>query len=307
MALSFSSGSRVLGGKAGQGAGVILTSSASILWGTTFVATGIGLQYTNPYNLLFLRFLAASIAIIPLAIVLKGRVNLRMELSRGPIWALGGVDALGFTFQYLGQGLTNASDAALLSNLAPIFVPVVALLLLKEGVSRAQTGGVLTGILGLVLVYSPTLGIGGNQLLGDLMLFMSSACYTIFIVLSKRLSAVSVGSAFAIVISITTFLAPVALLLGGVNLTQLKMGAAGWASIAYLGIACTVLAISLYLKGLKSTSASQSATLLLLELLTGLVLAALMLRESLGLFATIGVISISSAIFLSSRHPKNSK
>ena len=299
----------MLGGKAVQGAGVILTSSASLLWGTTFVATGIGLQYTNPYNLLFLRFLAATIAIIPLAIVLRGRVNLRMELSRAPIWALGGVFAVGFMFQYQGQGFTNASDAALLSNLAPIFVPVVALLLLKKGVSRAQAVGVLTGLLGLMLVSSANLGmgakqLGANQLIGDIMLFISSACYALFIVLSKRLGAVSVASAFAIVISITAFLAPVALLLGGLKPTQLRMGEAGWASIAYLGIACTVLPTSLYLKGLKSTRASQSATLLLLELLTGLVLAALMLRESLGLLATIGVISISAAIFLSSKQRK---
>ena len=290
--------------KTAQGAGLALTSGASLLWGTAFVATGVGLQYANPYNLLFLRFLAATIAIIPIAIVLRQRVDLRRELGRGSIWALGGVFAMGFVFQYLGQGFTNASDAALLSNLAPIFVPFVALVLLKENVSKVQTSGVLTGLLGLVLVSSPTLGMRGNQLLGDFMLFMSSLCYALFIVLSKRLAAVSVGSAFAIVISITAFLAPVALLLGGLNPTQMEMGAEGWFSIAYLGVACTVLPTSLYLKGLKSTRASQSATLLLLELLTGIVLAALMLRESLSLLATLGVALIFAAIFLSSKQPK---
>jgi drug/metabolite transporter (DMT)-like permease len=304
MALPFSSSNGVLRGRAVQVVGVILTASASLLWGTAFVATGVGLEYANPFNLLFLRFLAATITIVPLAIVLRRRVDLRRELGRGSIWALGGVFAIGFVFQYLGQGFTNASDAALLSNLAPIFVPVVALLLLKEGVSRTQTGGVLTGLLGLALVSSPTLGMSGNQLLGDFMLFMSSVCYALFIVLSKRLGAVSVGSAFAIMISITVFLAPVALWLGGLNLPRLQMGAEGWVSIAYLGVACTVLPTTMYLKGLKSTRASQSATLLLLELLTGLLLAALMLGESLGLLATLGVASIFAAIFLSSKQPK---
>lgn len=38
---------------------------------------------------------------------MRGRVNVRMELGRGPIWALGGVFALGFMFQYLGGVLAG--------------------------------------------------------------------------------------------------------------------------------------------------------------------------------------------------------
>jgi len=41
--------------------GILLTTIASILWGTAFAAVGVGLKYTNPYNLVFLRFLTASI------------------------------------------------------------------------------------------------------------------------------------------------------------------------------------------------------------------------------------------------------
>jgi len=292
---------RVFLGTTAPSAGVLLTITASLLWGTTFVATGIGLHYTNPYNLVFLRFSAASAAIVVLAVLFNGRLNVRMELGRGATWVLGAIYALGYLFQYVGQDFANTSDATLLSNLAPILVPLAAFAVLKENVSGAQMGAMGFGFLGLALVASPKLRMGSGHLVGDLMLFASSICYAFFIVLSKRLNADSVASAFAIVVSITAFLAPVAFLLGGLNPLELSIGAAGWASIVYLGLPCSVLALSLYLKGLNSITASQSANLLLIEILIGLVLASLVLGETLSFFAATGAASISVAIFLSSK------
>ena len=44
-------------------------------WGTVFVAIGVGLQYTNPYNLVFLRF-----AVTSCAIVLQGLRRMQSEI-----------------------------------------------------------------------------------------------------------------------------------------------------------------------------------------------------------------------------------
>jgi len=194
--------------------------------------------------------------------------------------------------------MTNASEATLLSNLAPILVPIVALLMLRVAVTWVQNGATSLSLLGLLLIVSPKF-TSGSGYLGDFMLFASSMAYAIFIVLSKRLSTMSVESAFSMIISIAIFLAPISILLGGFNLLVLRLGSEAWLSVLYLGVVCSVVAIALYLQGLRSISASQSATLLFVELLTGLLLAATLLGESLSLSEATGTLTILAAMGLS--------
>lgn len=285
--------------------GTLLTIIASLLWGTTLVATGVGLQYVNPYNLVFLRFSAASAVIIMLSALFNRKLDVRTQLGRNGIWVLGAIYALGFLFQYVGQNYSNTSDATLLSNLAPTLVPIAAYAISREHISNSRVAATAVASVGLVLVAYPNFHFGSGTLLGDLLLFGSSVCYALFIVLSKRMSAGSVESAFAVVISVTLFLAPAAFLIGGLNLGDLKIGILGWFSIVYLAVPCSVIAISLYLKGLSSITASQSGALLLLELVVGLVLASLVLGEALSLAAAGGAALISLAIILSSRNDKD--
>lgn len=280
--------------------GILLTTTASVLWGTVFIAIGVGLQYTNPYNLVFLRFAVASSVIVLVAIALRRVHSIASELSHRSTWFLGAIYALGFILQYVGQSLTNASDATLLSNLAPTLVPIITLLLLGEAITTAQKSATVLGFVGLLLIVTPKSGLGSGNVLGELVLFATSVTYAFFIILSKRLKAVSIGKALAIIISITIFLAPISAVLGGFSPSTLRLGAIGWFSVLYLGIVCSALAIALYLKGLSSISTSESATLLLLQILVGLILAATILRESLDLPEMAGAASILTAIILSS-------
>jgi len=278
---------------------LFLTIAANLIWGTIFVATGVGLQYTNPYNLVFLRFATASLFIMVIAIVTRRMMLLAKELESIPIWLLGGIYALGFVFQYVGQDFTNASDATLLANLAPTLVPLIAVTLLKDSIGNAQKTATILGLAGLVFIAAPKLTLRSGTIIGDLLLFGTSACYAAFIVLSKRYGAVSSASAFAIMVSISVFLAPVAIFLGGLNHANLNFGLIGWCSVLYMGVPGSVLAVALYLKGLGSVTASQSGTLLLIQLLTGLFLAVLILSEFPTSFEIAGAISISFAVVLS--------
>lgn len=278
--------------------GNLFTTIASVLWGTVFVAIGVGLKYTNPYNLVFLRFLTASIFALAFAFIFGKLRSLVVELRRGSTWVLGGIYALGFLLQYVGQSLTDASEATLLSNFGPTLVPIVALLLLRDTITTAQRGATVLGLSGFLLIISPKFTLGSGYL-GGFILFAASLTYALFTVLSKRLGALSTGSAFSIMISVTVFLTPVSVVLGGFNPLDLRLGSEGWLSVIYLGVVCTGVAIALYLEGLSAISASQSATLLLVELLTGLWLAATFLGESLNLPEITGTAAILAAMGLS--------
>jgi drug/metabolite transporter (DMT)-like permease len=250
-----------------------------MLWGTVFVAANVGLQYTNAYILVFIRFLLATAAIAVLVILFNRRLGVTRELGRASIWLLGAVDAVGFLLQYVGQSLTNTSDATLLANLAPVLVPLVAWRLCKESVSKFQGIAMVLGLSGLALLASPSTKFQGTSAPGDLLLFGASVSFSFFVVLSKRLNAVTTGSALAVIMAITLFLAPAALLLGRLNPLSFTIGLDGWYSSLYMGIICTVIPMVLYLRGLTSISSSESGTLLLLEMLSGLILAVSLLRE----------------------------
>ena len=279
--------------------GLFLTITANLIWGTMFVATGVGLRYTNPYNLVFLRFATASLLIVVIAIVTRRVVLLAKELASTMIWVLGGIYALGFVFQYVGQDFANASDATLLANLAPTLVPLIAVVVLRDSLGNAQKMATILGLAGLVFIAAPKLSLGSGTIAGDFLLLGTSVCYAVFIVLSKRYRVASSASAFAIILSISVFLAPVATFLGGLNYASLNFGWVGWCSVLYMGIPGSVLAVALYLKGLSLVTVSQSGTLLLVQLLTGLFLAVLILSEFPTSFEIAGAISIVVAVVLS--------
>jgi drug/metabolite transporter (DMT)-like permease len=256
-----------------------MTASASVLWGTVFVAADLGLRDTNAYVLVLLRFLFASAIIGAITGLFDHRLGISQQLKRLSIWGLGFIDSVGFLLQYVGQSLTNASDATLLANLAPILVPLIAWKLSKECVSKTQAVAMAMGLSGLALMASPTAKPRVGNVIGDLLLFGASASFAFFIVLSKRLNAVTAGSALAVIVAITVFLTPVALILGRLNPFKLVLGLDAWYASLYMGIVCTVFPMVLYLRGLRSISSTTSGTLLLLEVLSGLILAISLLGQ----------------------------
>ena len=71
-----------------------------------------------------------------------------------------------------------------------------------------------------------------------------------------------------------------------------------WAALLYLGVMCTSVAILLWAMGLEGVSATSSATIMLLEIITALVISIGLLSETLRTYAVIGAILVLTAIYL---------
>jgi drug/metabolite transporter (DMT)-like permease len=278
--------------------GVTISVFANVLWGTVFVASSVGLKYANPYLLAFLRFVAASVGVALSSILFGWTHRLARELKRGVIWALGTIYALGFLIQYIGQNLTNAANATLLANLAPALTPIVAYVLIRERLPRVKLVAAGLGFLGLIFIGAPDVRIG--NFVGDLLLFGTSLSYAFLIVILKRLKIDSVASSFAIMITIMVYLLPTAVFPGGLSLSTASIPLVGWLAVLYMGIPCSTAAIAMYFKGLESLSPTESATLLLVQLLVGLALAAILLGETLSLAELGGAVLILAAVAISS-------
>ena len=277
----------------------MLTVAASVIWGTSFVATSVGLQYSNPYVLLFERFMVASLAILLLG-VFNRQARIWPELRRMKTWAIAAVYAAAFLLQFVGQDVSGASASALLSNLFVVFVPMVAFFVLRERMTGAAKGAVALSVFGIVLVFPSGLHVSGSTV-GDLLLVGASLGYTVFIVLGKKFDISSLASSFAIIVSMAVIMAPLAVMAGGTRSLDLLVAPAEWESVLWLGVPCTVVALSMYTRGLASIRAVQSATLLLVEIIVGVALSVLLLGDGLSAVQVAGAAIIGVAILLSSR------
>jgi drug/metabolite transporter (DMT)-like permease len=283
-----------------RNSGIILTTASSLIWGTVFVSIGFGLSSLNPYVLVFMRFLVASIPIFFAIAFFEKRIGVLKELRKKSSWYLGIIYAISFLIQYIGQNMTNASDTALLSNLSPIIAPVGAFFMLRDRLTLGQKLALPVGLVGLVLVAGPKLSLGLTDFIGDMFLFVTSMLIALFIIMSKKMNFGSIGGSFSLIIVVLIYLAPVGLL-GGLNVSTLvHLNAVGWEAILWTAIPCTLVSIVLYLKGLSAITVSESAILLLIQVITGVILADLIFGEGLDSFGIAGAILLLVAVLLSS-------
>ncbi len=278
---------------------VILTVLASLLWGTSFPGVKWGLSYVgNDVLFLWLRFLFASV--VTLAIVIyMGRFS--FSVLRNPwIWLIGAFNAGAFVAQYVGLTMTTASKTVLLVDINVIAVAIVSFYAFRERLNKVQVAGILTGMVGIIFLTSEGgLSFSGSEFFGDMLVFMAGWGWAFFIVLNKKMlskySAIEISTA-AITTSTIWLMFPLAYLAGtGADFT---IEPNAWAAIIYLGIACTSIATLLWAMGLEGVSATSSATIMLLEVVTALLISFTLLHESLMEMAIIGAALVLASIYL---------
>jgi drug/metabolite transporter (DMT)-like permease len=129
-----------------------------LLWSTGFVGAKYGLPYADPFIFLSVRILIAAILLFALARILKMPVGIgRQAVARsGLIGFFLHACYLGGVFYAIAQGLP-AGVAAVVTSLQPVLVSVFAVKVLGEQLRRTQIAGLLTGLVGVVLVLGPSI------------------------------------------------------------------------------------------------------------------------------------------------------
>ncbi len=136
--------------------GVLLALAATLLWSGNFIISRAVNKDIGPVSLAFYRWLSASIIIAPFAwkkfneerkVVTE---NYRYLL----IVSLTGI-ALFNTFVYVAGHYTSAINMALIGTTSsPIFATIMAVVFLKEKLSRYRVIGMITCISGILLLIS---------------------------------------------------------------------------------------------------------------------------------------------------------
>lgn len=278
---------------------IYLTVLASLVWGTSFPGTKLGLDYVgNDVFFLWLRFAAACV--ITLSVVLYlGKMSL--SIFRNPmIWMIGGFNAAGFLLQYVGLTITTASKTALLVDINVVAVAILSYFYFRERLGRTQVAGIVCGTVGVFfLTLNKDLVFDPDQILGDVMVYVAGWSWAFFIIFNKKMldkhTGIEISSAAITSCAIWLTIPTGYLLATGADFS---IQVEGYAFVLYLGLFCTSIATLLWALGLEGVSATASATIMLVEVLTALAISILVLKETMSSAAAFGGLLVMMSIFL---------
>ena len=119
---------------------------AAFIWGTSFPAITIGLRYTNPEMLLFLRYSLATI----ISFILFP--NTIIKLKDKNLIIIGLFNGLAYLLQFIGQEFVPAGQSSILVNFYSVLVPIIAIFILHEKPSKTIILALIIGFTGVILL-----------------------------------------------------------------------------------------------------------------------------------------------------------
>jgi drug/metabolite transporter (DMT)-like permease len=243
--------------------GYFYVAAAAIIWGSNGVIVN-WVPY-NAHTIAFFRVLFASVTLLPVVLLTRKRQVVSAARSWRTMLALGFLLALGWALLFSSMKLIAIANAVLLNYTAPIFVALLAPLLLNERLEKSTLIALAISIAGIVLIShqqnTQTSTVDDLSLLGVVLGLLAGLAYAGFIIVSKRaLSRFSSQVvAFYSYSVASVFLLPFAI---GADLSP---DLAPWLLLLVLGIFNTALAVTLYLKGLAMVKAQKAVVLTYLE------------------------------------------
>jgi drug/metabolite transporter (DMT)-like permease len=135
------------------------------IWGSTWLGIKLGLRDLPPLTFAGIRFALAAVLLGALVRLRKRPVP---HLTPNDWWVLAYTGFLSITVNYAlvfwGEQYISSGLAALLSATVPLFgFPIAHWYLAAEPLTWRKVGGAILGLLGVVIVFSGELGLGGPR------------------------------------------------------------------------------------------------------------------------------------------------
>lgn len=163
---------------------------ANVMWGVmspvakTVLATGA----VTPLLLTDMRMAGAALLFWTLSLFCPKERVPAVDLLR-----LAGAACLGILFNQgcfiFGVGLSSPGEASIITTTMPMWVMILAALILKEPITWKKGGGILLGATGAIILVSSNIGVsttGSNPTLGDLLVLTAQLSYALYLTLYRN-------------------------------------------------------------------------------------------------------------------------
>jgi len=278
--------------------------TTSLIWGFAPPIIKYSLGFVTPIEFLTLRFLIVSVLISP--IFLFKLIKNPFQLKDVPLLILIALCGTSITLGLLFWGLskTSAVDSAVIAATCPLMIVASGAIFLKEIITKQEKLGLFFAFLGtMIAVISPL--INGDKLFnsanvfGNLLIFISNITWTIYSILSKKLTKKYPSfniTALSFFVGLLTF-APLFFLTASTNLVSL-LSNPGFPGILYMSLLGSVIAYFTYTYGFSLIEASEATLFSYLQPLFSMPLAVLWLKERISPTFIFGALLIALGVFL---------
>ena len=286
------------------GEGVLLFNT--VIWGATFVIIKMALHDISPMMFVTIRFMLASLLLLPFMIKILRRSEKKVILSGA---LLGLMYFLGFATQTIGLNYTSATKSGFITGTFVLFTPVFQLLFERKKPSKGNLIGVVIVLIGLIMLSSKgnsILGIfheiGQGFNLGDFFTILCAiffAMYLVYLDITSRkydyrplvfmqvsITGIS-GIIFAFILSDSGF-EPVRFALNS-NVVF---------ALLYTSILATIVTTTLQTKYQKIITPTKAGIILSFEPIFSMILAFMVLGENISHFGFIGCILIFTGLLV---------
>jgi drug/metabolite transporter (DMT)-like permease len=279
---------------------------AVTVWGASFIATKVALQYLSPITIVWLRFLIGVI-ILGLVVALRKQFTLPEKKERSYFALLG---FLGITFhQWLQSNALQTSQAgttAWIVSTTPVFMALLGWFLLKERLGWTKNLGILLAFVGVLAVVSKgdlsSVSIGKFGAPGDVLVLISAVNWAVFSALSRRGLKSHPASLMMFYLMVLGWAFTTFLFFTTSGMSEIpSVNFNGWMAVGFLGVFCSGLAYIAWYDALKALTTAETGAFLYIEPLVAGVVAFFVLGEAITLASILGGAVILFGVWLVNR------
>jgi len=284
----------------------VLLITSMMLWGGTWVAGRVLVQYIHPMSAAFLRFAFASATLIIMCWKAEGRMPRLARNEIVPVLGLGATGVFAYSyFFFTGLQTTSAGRAALIVACIPVCISVLSALLYKERFGPIRIVGALTSLVGVSVVIadgSPLALISEGVSRGDFMILGCVASWTAYTLggrsVTKTLSpltSVTWSCIFGMILLLPAGLA------SGLTSDIGNIPPVGWFCIFFLGVLATGFAYCWYYEAISTIGASRSGIFINTVPVFAVVMSFFLLGEPIHLSLALGGFMVITGVYLTNR------
>lgn len=281
---------------------VVLTA---LMFSTMEVACKVAGNDLDPFQLTFLRFVIGGLVLLPFGMSEMKKREIKMTGS--DLLKLLGVGTIGIPVSMVlfqvGIMNCNASSAAVMFSINPLFTMVCAHLLTSEKITKQRFIALMIGIIGLVFIIRPWDVQEGNTAFGASMLLLAAITFGFYTVTGKMVSQ-KIGAIAQASISFLLGSAVLLVVILVMGRPVLEGVTDNIVIVLYTGIFVTGLGYYAYFTAIKLADATTGSFAFFLKPALAPIIAVIVLRETIlwNTFVGIGFILIAS--YLNIRYQK---
>lgn len=168
----------------------LLAFSAAIIYGINYtIAKEVMPLYVKPYGFILLRLIGGTILFWVVGIFIRKEVIILNDFPRIILASIFGTALNMLTF-FKGLSMTSPISASAIMVTTPIIVLIFSAIILKERVTKRKLSGIFIGLFGaiLLIVYGQNIGTSSNAILGNILVFINSTSYALYLILISNLT-----------------------------------------------------------------------------------------------------------------------